>query len=265
MRSGASSGVPDTPVPFHPFTHAHDVLLRPPGHDCRVWQTNRVSGTEREWDGAVHPPWRGEVLPWPKRGAESACPRPHEARTGLSLPHLPPRLIRSRLRPPLPLLALVRRGAPAAADRGRSPPAGRLGARRVRQDGRAGAMGRGRRRPVRLAAGRRCRQRPAALPPVPHSSSRRGDRRRSARRAVAAVAPPPVETRILPALAAAVASAEPFVLVIDDAHLVTNEVCWRVAGAAPRSATARAHLCLSGRKAALSRWRACGLRGACSS
>ena len=37
------------------------------------------------------------------------------------------------------------------------------------------------------------------------------------------LAPPPVTGRILPALSAAVNAAAPFVLVIDDTHLITNE------------------------------------------
>ena len=38
---------------------------------------------------------------------------------------------------------------------------------------------------------------------------------------------PPVEERILPLLALAVSEAPPFVLVLDDAHHLTNESCWR--------------------------------------
>ena len=41
------------------------------------------------------------------------------------------------------------------------------------------------------------------------------------------VVPPPLETRILPSLAAAVNGASPFVFVLDDAHLLTNDACWR--------------------------------------
>jgi LuxR family maltose regulon positive regulatory protein len=38
---------------------------------------------------------------------------------------------------------------------------------------------------------------------------------------------PPVEERILPGLAAAVAAASPFLLVLDDAHLLRSPACWR--------------------------------------
>lgn len=63
------------------------------------------------------------------------------------------------------------------------------------------------------------------------------------------LAPPPVETRILPALAAAVAGAAPFVLVIDDAHLLTNEACWSIVGLLVEQLPSCAHVCLSGRGA----------------
>jgi len=61
------------------------------------------------------------------------------------------------------------------------------------------------------------------------------------------LAPPPVETRILPALAAAVQAAAPFVFVIDDAHLLTNEACWQIAGVLLEQLPPGAHLCISGR------------------
>ena len=60
-------------------------------------------------------------------------------------------------------------------------------------------------------------------------------------------APPPVETRILPALAAAVAGAAPFVFVIDDAHLITNDACWQILGVLLEQLPPGAKLCLSGR------------------
>ena len=41
---------------------------------------------------------------------------------------------------------------------------------------------------------------------------------------------PPIEERIIPELAAAVADAEPFLLVLDDAHLLDDESCWRFVG-----------------------------------
>jgi LuxR family maltose regulon positive regulatory protein len=41
---------------------------------------------------------------------------------------------------------------------------------------------------------------------------------------------PPIEELILPALGSAVEAADPFLLVVDDAHLVGNPACWRYAG-----------------------------------
>ena len=61
------------------------------------------------------------------------------------------------------------------------------------------------------------------------------------------LAPPPVETRIIPALAASVAAAGGFVLVLDDAHLLTNPACWQIVGLLLESLPRKAHICLSGR------------------
>ena len=75
------------------------------------------------------------------------------------------------------------------------------------------------------------------------------------------LAPPPVTTRILPALAAAVSAAPPFVLVVDDAHLVTNEACWQLVGVLLEQLPPGAQLCLSGRASPplpLARQRAAG-------
>ncbi len=75
------------------------------------------------------------------------------------------------------------------------------------------------------------------------------------------LAPPPVETRILPALAAAVHDSAPFLMVVDDVHLVTNEACWQVLGLLLEQLPSRAQLCLSGRTAPalpLARIRAAG-------
>ena len=41
---------------------------------------------------------------------------------------------------------------------------------------------------------------------------------------------PPIEERIIPELAAAVADAEPFLLVLDDAHLLDDQSCWHFVG-----------------------------------
>jgi len=61
------------------------------------------------------------------------------------------------------------------------------------------------------------------------------------------VAPPPVTTRIVPALAAGISAAAAFVLVVDDAHLVTNEACWQLIGVLLEQVPPGAQLCLSGR------------------
>jgi LuxR family maltose regulon positive regulatory protein len=75
------------------------------------------------------------------------------------------------------------------------------------------------------------------------------------------LAPPPVETRILPALAAAVQAAPEFVFVIDDAQLLQNELCWKMIGLLLEQLPPGAQLCLSGRTLPplpLSRMRAAG-------
>ncbi|HZL63827.1 MAG TPA: hypothetical protein VFD50_02625, partial [Thermoleophilia bacterium] len=47
---------------------------------------------------------------------------------------------------------------------------------------------------------------------------------------------PPIDDRILPSMAAALGVAEPFVLALDDGHLLTSNTCWRLV------ATLLAHL-----------------------
>jgi LuxR family maltose regulon positive regulatory protein len=61
------------------------------------------------------------------------------------------------------------------------------------------------------------------------------------------LAPPPVATRILPALAESVAAAAPFTLVVDDAHLITDETCWRMIAVLLDHLPIGAQLCVSGR------------------
>ena len=39
---------------------------------------------------------------------------------------------------------------------------------------------------------------------------------------------PPIDDRILPSMAAALSVAEPFVLALDDGHLLTSDTCWRL-------------------------------------
>jgi LuxR family maltose regulon positive regulatory protein len=39
---------------------------------------------------------------------------------------------------------------------------------------------------------------------------------------------PPIHDRILPSMAASLSVAEPFVLALDDGHLLTNDTCWRL-------------------------------------
>ena len=75
------------------------------------------------------------------------------------------------------------------------------------------------------------------------------------------LAPPPMETRILPALAAAVGSAEPFVLVIDDVHVISSDLCWRIVGVLAEELPPGSHICVSGREdppLPLARMRAAG-------
>jgi LuxR family maltose regulon positive regulatory protein len=61
------------------------------------------------------------------------------------------------------------------------------------------------------------------------------------------LAPPPVSTRILPALAASLSAAPPFVVVLDDVHLLTNEACWQIVGVVLDNLSPGAQLCVSGR------------------
>jgi LuxR family transcriptional regulator, maltose regulon positive regulatory protein len=75
------------------------------------------------------------------------------------------------------------------------------------------------------------------------------------------LAPPPVANRILPALAEGVAAATPFILVIDDAHLITDQACWRMIAVLLDHLPAGAQLCVSGRTSPplpLARLRAAG-------
>ena len=58
---------------------------------------------------------------------------------------------------------------------------------------------------------------------------------------------PPVEEQILPALAAAIAAAEPFVLVLDDGHLVHADECWRLVGVLLEHFPEGAQLCVGSR------------------
>jgi LuxR family transcriptional regulator, maltose regulon positive regulatory protein len=62
-------------------------------------------------------------------------------------------------------------------------------------------------------------------------------------------APPPLETRVLPALAEAVAGAGPFVLVVDDIHLLTSATSWRILGMLMDRLPRGARMCLVGRAA----------------
>lgn len=62
-----------------------------------------------------------------------------------------------------------------------------------------------------------------------------------------AAAPPPLEKRVIPALVTSVAAAAPFVLIVDDVHLLTNAACWQVLAALLDQLPPGARLCLSGR------------------
>jgi LuxR family transcriptional regulator, maltose regulon positive regulatory protein len=59
---------------------------------------------------------------------------------------------------------------------------------------------------------------------------------------------PPVEERVLPGLAAALAGAPPFLLVLDDAHLVRNQACWRIILSALDNLPNRAQLAIGTRR-----------------
>ena len=75
------------------------------------------------------------------------------------------------------------------------------------------------------------------------------------------LAPPPVTTRILPAIAENIAAAAPFIVVVDDAHLITDDACWRMIAVLLEHLPPGAQLCVSGRAApplALPRLRTAG-------
>lgn len=61
------------------------------------------------------------------------------------------------------------------------------------------------------------------------------------------LAPPPVTTRILPAIAGAIAAAGPFLFVLDDIHLIGNSACWRMLNLVVDQAPPGAQVCLAGR------------------
>ena len=75
------------------------------------------------------------------------------------------------------------------------------------------------------------------------------------------LAVPPVRERVLPLLGDALAAASPFVLVLDDAHLLHNKKCWDVVAFVLRGLPAGAQLALGTRAdppLPLARLRACG-------
>ena len=75
------------------------------------------------------------------------------------------------------------------------------------------------------------------------------------------LAVPPVRERVLPLLGDALTVAPPFVLVLDDAHLLENTKCWDVVAFVLRSLPAGAQLALGTRAdppLPLARLRACG-------
>ena len=77
------------------------------------------------------------------------------------------------------------------------------------------------------------------------------------------LAPPPVTGRILPALSAAVNAAAPFVLVIDDTHLITNDVCWQIVDMLSRQLPTGAQLCRAAGHCLRCHSPGCARRGAC--
>lgn len=76
-----------------------------------------------------------------------------------------------------------------------------------------------------------------------------------------ALTEPPVSERVLPLVSSAVSGAEPFLLVLDDAHLLRNPKCWDVVAFLLRSLPSGAQLalgCRSDPPLALARMRAAG-------
>ncbi|HEY5168465.1 MAG TPA: hypothetical protein VIK03_03590, partial [Thermoleophilia bacterium] len=60
---------------------------------------------------------------------------------------------------------------------------------------------------------------------------------------------PPIDQLIMPALAAAVGKADPFLLVVDDGHLVQNQTCWRLLTTVFEQLPEGAQLCVAARSA----------------
>ena len=60
---------------------------------------------------------------------------------------------------------------------------------------------------------------------------------------------PPIDQLIMPALAAAVGEADPFLLVLDDGHLVQNQTCWRLLTTVFEQLPEGAQLCIAARSA----------------
>jgi LuxR family maltose regulon positive regulatory protein len=60
---------------------------------------------------------------------------------------------------------------------------------------------------------------------------------------------PPIDQLIMPALAAAVDEADPFLLVLDDGHLVQNRTCWRLLTTIFEQLPEGAQLCIAARSA----------------
>jgi len=60
---------------------------------------------------------------------------------------------------------------------------------------------------------------------------------------------PPIDQLIMPALAAAVGDADPFLLVVDDGHLVQNQTCWRLLTTVFEQLPEGAQLCVAARSA----------------
>ena len=58
---------------------------------------------------------------------------------------------------------------------------------------------------------------------------------------------PPIREAILPALVKAVSSAPPFILVLDDAHLVRDPRCWEILGMLVEAASMGSAVVASGR------------------
>ncbi len=154
----------------------------------------------------------------------------------------------AKFRPPTMRLER-RRAALPARPRSRAAPSRSSSLRtcRGRQDDHAGAVGGGRRAPRRLGAARAGRRRPGRAPPAARPGPRRRRGRRPGVRGSLALPVPPVRERVLPLLDEALAAATPFLLVLDDAHVLAGAKSWDVVAFLLRSLPSGAQLAVGTR------------------